>query len=400
MSKKPLIVLFNYGGGLRGIIPAVIMSEIEKTTGLYMTDMVDIFTGPSTGSILNTALNIPHPTKTNRPRFKAKFLIRFYEREGINIFPSDAFRAFRGIIHDFNNRTMKIEQLNNLLKQGHYNPSYLKKSLRVMYGKHKLSDSIKTIVIPAYNIDSEGLQTTHDDDESPSQPVHKTNNLMNEGGHAVWFKNIKFTGAKNIHPPQEIELFDAVMGSTAAPTYFPCHHFKVIDKEISYSAIDGTIFDNPCMSYMGALRQHIPDDREVYMIILGTGYANRSFKSEEWNKFGSLGVVDPVNDLPLINILFHASESALMDSFADEVGENIFNFNKSLITDRTEEYPSTRLDDGSKENMEKLKNFAHMIIEENKNKFEEMCNLLVNNYENKNKSTSKNKSIFSFFKRK
>src|SRR5690606_33738988 len=110
--------------------------------------------------------------------------------------------------------------------------------------------------------------------------------------------------------------------SAAAPTYFPCHHFTAQwpdrAEPTQYTAIDGSIFDNPCMTYLGAIRQHLLPGQKVIMIGLGTGYTNRSIKKEDWNRFGALGVVDPVNDLPLINIFFHASESALWDSFASE----------------------------------------------------------------------------------
>ena len=76
------------------------MSRIEAETGLRMADMVDIFAGPSTGAILNAALTIPHPDNPNRPKYRARHLVRFYEREGLKIFPQDQFREFRGIIHD------------------------------------------------------------------------------------------------------------------------------------------------------------------------------------------------------------------------------------------------------------------------------------------------------------
>ena len=65
-KKKPLIALFNYGGGMRGLIPAHFMQKIEETTGLQMVDMVDVFMGPSTGSILNAALTMPHPHDPHR----------------------------------------------------------------------------------------------------------------------------------------------------------------------------------------------------------------------------------------------------------------------------------------------------------------------------------------------
>ena len=67
-DSNTVIALFNYGGGMRGLIPAYLMARIEDVTGLRMTDMVDIFTGPSTGAILNAALNTPHPDNPAIPK--------------------------------------------------------------------------------------------------------------------------------------------------------------------------------------------------------------------------------------------------------------------------------------------------------------------------------------------
>lgn len=308
-NERPLIALFNYGGGMRGLIPAHIMSRIEKTTGLRMADMVDVFCGPSTGSILNAALTLRHPDKPDRPKYRARHMVRFYEREGLNIFPADRFREFRGLIHDFNNRMMKIGQLNAIFRQGHYNTANLSRSLNALYGDAKLADSLRSLVIPAYNIDGEQLTVIEEAGETDETPVHTMNNFTDSGGHALWMKNILFNTDMNTHkPPLNVTLYDAVMASAAAPTYFPCHHFKAsqpgIAAEHEYTAIDGSIFDNPCISYAGALRQHLTPGQKLVMIGLGTGTVNRSVKKEAWNSYGSLGVVDPVNDLPLINILF------------------------------------------------------------------------------------------------
>src|SRR5687768_5345364 len=111
-NDKTLIALFTYGGGMRGLVPAHIMAKMEERTGLRMADMVDIFSGPSTGAILNAAITRRHPEHLNQPVYKARHLVKFYEREGIKIFPPDSFRDFRGILHDFNNRTLKLSQLN------------------------------------------------------------------------------------------------------------------------------------------------------------------------------------------------------------------------------------------------------------------------------------------------
>lgn len=369
--KNTLIILFNYGGGMRGLIPARIMAKIEEATGRRMASMVDVFSGPSTGSILNAALNIPHPKHPNSPRFKAEHMVEFYKREGLNIFPSDRFRDFRAFIHDFNNRTMKIDQLQSLFRHGHYDPAHLLKCLKDLYGERTLSDTLSNIVVPVYNIDGE-LNTGHKEHNGLDYP---TNNFIDGGGHAVWFKNMH-RGVKNPYRSQA-KMHDVILASCAAPTFFPSHHFEADAQE--FTGIDGSIFDNPCTTYFGAIRPHIPKNTEVIMIALGTGFSLRSFKKEDWNSFGGLGVVDPVNDLPLINILFHAPESALVQSFSDELRDNLFVFNKSLVHAAADTAPSHAIDDGSPQNMENMERFADAIIEENRPAFDQVCKILADN---------------------
>ena len=388
--REQRIALYIYGGGIRGLIPACIMQHIEQRTGLYMADMVDIFTGPSSGAILNCALNIPDRDNPDRPRYTARHMARFYERQGLKIFPQDAFRDFRAFIHDFNNRTMKIGQLNRLFRHGHYDPVPLGRALRALYGHARLSDSLSSLVVSTYNIDGEQLVALEDKDEDDDTPVHTLNNFIDEGGHAVWLKNIVLPGARNQHPTPDVDMYDAVMASTAAPTFFPCHHFTMRDPGTRQSrhitGIDGSIYDNPCTAYMGGIRQHLPINTDLTMIALGTGYYNRSYPREDWNRYGSLGVVDPVNDLPLINILFHAAESALLDSFVDELDNDIFVFNKSLLSAEPEIAPAEAIDDASPDNIRRIKSFADTIMEENAIHLDQVCDLLVRNYEQGTKS--------------
>ncbi|HNQ91736.1 MAG TPA: patatin-like phospholipase family protein [Alphaproteobacteria bacterium] len=403
-KKKPIVALFNYGGGMRGLIPAHFMQKIEEMTGLHMADMVDVFMGPSTGSILNAALNIPNPHDPTRPKFRARHMVRFYEREGLHIFPRDSFRSFRSMIHDFNNRTMRIGQLGDLLKHGHYEHANLGRSLRALYGRSKLSDSLKSLIIPVYNIEGHDLTPRQENSDTPQTPVHQVNTFLNEGGHAVWLKNIRFDDALDLDPVPVVDMFDAVMASTAAPTYFPCFPFQMNDREggasRTISGIDGSIFDNPCISYMGALRRHLPKDRDIIMIVLGTGYFNRSFRKEDWNRFGSLGVIDPSNDMPLINVFFYASETALLDSFKHEMKDNLYVFNKSLISGPySHEYPNTDIDDASPENLRRMKNFFEMTLAENRKSFDHVCNLLVKNYEDTQKEEKEDDSPPSLGKR-
>ena len=390
-DQKTIVVLFNYGGGMRGLVPAHLMAKIEEVTGLRMADMVDVFAGPSTGAILNAALNVPNDKDPGRPKFKARHMVRFYEREGIKIFPPDRFRDFRAFVHDFNNRTMKIGQLRSLMRHGHYDPSYLSKCLRDLYGAKKLSETLRSLVVPVYNIDGEQLELVEEAGETLETPVHTQNNFIDGGGHAVWLKNIQQKRNRTRTP--DVELHDAILSSCAAPTYFPCHHFEVqhpeTQRRVEYSGIDGSIFDNPCISYHGAIRQHIDAGTRVIMVLLGTGYTLRSIKKEDWNSFGGLGVVDPVNDLPLINILFHAPESALIESFRAELGDDLFVFNKSLVAEVGKpDAVSMAIDDASERNLKAMRNFANTMIEDQQKEFNRLCHLLVSNRDQKPKKPS------------
>lgn len=397
-EKEPVVALFNFGGGLRGLVPAHIMTRIEKDTGLRMSEMVDIFCGPSTGAILNAAMNVPHPEHPHRSRYRARHMVRFYEREGQNIFPQDRFRELRGLLHDFNNRLTKISQLESVFKHGHYNPTHLGTALRALFGHTKLSDSLKSLIIPFYSLD--GADTP--EGFTKGAPTRAMVHYAREGGHAVWLRNMKLhNGQHHINSQPHVSMFDAVMASCAAPTYFPCHHFSVGWNDVrgtkEYAGIDGNIFDNPAVSYYGSLKKQLDPHQKLVMIGLGTGYTNRSIKREKWNKYGSLGVVDPVNDLPLINIFFHASESALSHSFMHEMGDNLYMFNRSIL-DKNINNPSYQIDDGSPENLKKLRDFAETIMEDNASQLDEVCDILVRNYDKRTiKRAEKQKEKKGFF---
>ena len=69
-----------------------------------------------------------------------------------------------------------------------------------------------------------------------------------------------------------------------------------------------------------------------------------------------------------------APESALMDSFAEEMGENLFIFNKSMFANRSKPgSPNPQIDDASPENLKALQRFFEEILEENQTKFDNLC---------------------------
>ena len=86
------------GGGIRGIIPAVILGEIERITGKPISNLFDLIAGTSTGGIL--ALGLAKPNLDGFPEYSAQDLVGLYESEGSRIFN-------RSILH----RILSLESL-------------------------------------------------------------------------------------------------------------------------------------------------------------------------------------------------------------------------------------------------------------------------------------------------
>ena len=82
--KKVVRVLSIDGGGVRGIIPAIILAEIEKRTGKPIAGIFDLISGTSTGGIL--ALGLTAPNENGKPKFTASDLVEFYETRLNDIF--------------------------------------------------------------------------------------------------------------------------------------------------------------------------------------------------------------------------------------------------------------------------------------------------------------------------
>ena len=72
-------VLSIDGGGIRGLIPALVLAEIERRTGRRIADLVDMIAGTSTGGILACALAKPDP-------LPAAEVASLYVEEGPRIF--------------------------------------------------------------------------------------------------------------------------------------------------------------------------------------------------------------------------------------------------------------------------------------------------------------------------
>ena len=83
-SHMTFKILSIDGGGIRGIIPAIVLEELERTTGKPISTLFDLIAGTSTGGIL--ALGLTRPGPDGAAKYSAGDLVGLYRREGQRIF--------------------------------------------------------------------------------------------------------------------------------------------------------------------------------------------------------------------------------------------------------------------------------------------------------------------------
>lgn len=128
MARKTKIILSIDGGGIRGVMPLVYLSELQKELykidkNLHWFEVIDMVAGTSTGAIISAAL-ILHDEK-RKPVYSPKSLLGLYQNRGQQIFQKD-----REKIH---------------------NESPLKHILDQSFGEIQLSDIDKYFLFLSYN---------------------------------------------------------------------------------------------------------------------------------------------------------------------------------------------------------------------------------------------------------
>ncbi|CAN1343691.1 Patatin-like protein 1 [Linum perenne] len=205
---KLVTVLSIDGGGVRGIIPGVVLayleSKLQELDGeeVRIADYFDVMSGTSTGGLIATMLAAPNESK--RPLFAAKELVPFYIKHSPKIFPQTG-GVFRGIVN-----------LWKALTGPRYDGKYLRKLIRTTLGDSKLHQAVTNMAIPTFDI-------------KKLQPVIFSSYQVEK------------------QPTLDAQLADICISTSAPPTFFPPHYFKNQDSQGNtreFNLIDGAIAAN------------------------------------------------------------------------------------------------------------------------------------------------------------
>jgi patatin-like phospholipase/acyl hydrolase len=133
---RPFRVLSVDGGGIRGIIPALVLADIERRTESRIASLFDLVAGTSTGGII--ALGLTKPTGAGRPAYTAAEIAELYSNKGKTIFSNT-------ILHQLSSACGLLDEK--------YPSAGLEQVLHDYFGEARLRDALTDVFVPAYAIE-------------------------------------------------------------------------------------------------------------------------------------------------------------------------------------------------------------------------------------------------------
>jgi patatin-like phospholipase/acyl hydrolase len=338
-KKRLFTILCIDGGGVRGIIPARILQDIEERTGKPIAELFDMVGGPSTGAIVAAGLVTPDPEDPTRPRNTAQEIKNFYYQHTPKIFPEMRFKSIRRVS-----------------SASLYDPKPLEDALEINLGDAKMRDALTHLMIPATDI---------------------------KKFRPVWISNFK--GQKDNSPEgwSSMLMRDAVRASTSAPTYFPAKYYETTpnpdmpDVKHRHALIDGGFFGGNTMRRMLTQAKRLaPPDAEIMIVHVGTGNSMHTLSPEEFNKLGPIGLISKSHGSLLISLVVNINVMDISDDVADELGDRFISFDGVMDEEADPNDPASSLDDASLENLQALEYFAEKLIREKNADMDRLCTLL------------------------
>ena len=315
---KPIRILSIDGGGVRGLIPALVLAKLERITGKPISGLFDLIAGTSTGGILALGLTMP---KDGLPAHSADQMAAIYEQEATRIFS----RSFRHWMRPLTEQKYSSEGIESVLDE--------------YFGDARLKDSLTNVLVPAFEI---------------------------ERYFPFFFKSC----IAKTNPAYDFAIKDVARATSAAPTYFEPHQILTASGRDYYALIDGGMFaNNPaaCALVEAMKCFHHAGEEEIVMVSLGTGARISSIPFSKARFWGLAQWAKPV-----LNVVLDGG-SATVDYQLQKLCEvgNYFRFQPML------EASCSPMDKTNPANLRRLRLTADTLIREKRVELDKIAGLLT-----------------------
>lgn len=323
MKKR---ILSIDGGGMRGIVSAILLQSLEEKLCEYsgnpkarIGDYFDLIAGTSTGSIL-TVLYL-YPNERGESKYCAREITQTYIDYGNYVFHRQWTYPFWG---------------------AKYTNKYLEEMLRLYFGDSTLGELRKPCLLTSYDITKRS---------------------------AVFFNSV--SGREDSH--RNYKLRDAILSSTAAPTYFPPTCQKERNNCNGCLIDGGVVANNPTMCAMTEAMK-LPECRNLTDIMTVSVGNVKNTKSYSYKKAKLWGLFNWA--VPMFDILMDGSEQTVdyqMRLLYKSINQPQDYIRMQLKTE--ESIP--KMDDSSQEAIDAYLKFGYCLAQKEKSTIDSLAKLLV-----------------------
>lgn len=343
MSQRIFTVLTIDGGGIRGLMTARLLHEIEERTGKPVTELFDLVAGSSTGAILAGCLTAPKVKGSSKPRFSAKDMMDFYIDDGAKVFPPSRYRQLKHLVPGMS---------------GFFDPAPFESILEKQLGDLTLGDSLNYLMIAGT-------------DMKKFRPE--------------WMANFKQKGKREDLPQkwESLKTKDAIRASASPPIVFPAKYIYSHPNKNNPEAaerhafLDGSFFAASVSrrAYTHA-KKLAPEGSRIVVVSLGTGCMEPKLTPDELNKMSMIDWVSSARGASIFNVSVEMTMRDILNDLRDDIGEDLFRFNPVVDPDDINA-PSMNLTNAKSTNIEKLMIAADKAIEARDEDIDRLCELLL-----------------------
>ena len=331
--RKLIKILSIDGGGIRGIIPALVLQNIEGRlkNKLHLTECFDVMAGTSTGGIIILLLNTPD--EKGAARYNTNTIVNLYRNFGKKVFYKPNWQT--------------ILSVNGWIDEK-YSTKNLEKYMAEYFGKTRLSEALTEILIPTYDL---GKEITY------------------------FFKRAKARES----PDRDFYFANIARATSAAPTYFRPAIIKNLGNGQTSIFVDGgVVTNNPALSALVHAFKLFGKDNYFLVVSVGTGTIYATKRDEEKNlgilkNFG--GKLEWITDI-VPTMLDAASD--LIDYELQELFQDTDNKDNYIRFEIKISPVHDDLDNTSSKNIEALEKYAQQLIQENEKTLERIVRIIDN----------------------
>ncbi|MEH2439345.1 patatin-like phospholipase family protein [Nostoc sp.] len=337
------------GGGIRGIIPTMILAEIERRTQKPIFSLFDLISGTSSGGILalgltKPKLNLDVPDSPPTAQYSAEDLLQIYIEYGAEIFYEPFWEKVLG-------------QLEDIFVQPKYSSEGREEIIRQYFGDTPLENNLKEVFVTSYDIEQR-------------IPIFFTNKLEKQQTESKKFRKLcaGFT------------LTDAALATSATPTYFaPYRVSSSHNTNGFYTLVDGgVVANNPAnLAILEAQisrqeNKQVLNIEDILLVSLGTGSLTSVYPYDEVKQWGLLQWAKP-----LLNIVLDGGSEVVAGEL-ERLFESGKKGNKASYY-RFQTFLKSELeaiDNAKLENVRQLQTLGNILIQERNQEIDELCAIL------------------------